>query len=251
VETNNGSILVVEDESIIALDLRYTLTNMGYQVVGVVAGGRDAIDKAGTLRPDLVLMDIHLEDDIDGIEAAEDIRDRFGIPIVYLTAYADPATLKRARVTDPFGYLLKPYRKRELQVTIELALYRDRMERRLLEKERWLSAVLRSIGDGVVATDADWRVSFINPVAERITGWTSSEAIGHELFDVLPVSKSVLQSSFPDAGFAPNGGNAEGVLLCRTGAEVQIHETSTTIRDDNSRVIGSVIAFRRISDGGI
>ena len=144
--------------------------------------------KVAELDPDLVLMDIHLRGGMDGVEAAEAIHNRFDVPVVYLTAYADPATVGRARVTEPYGYVLKPFEERELHVVIEMALYRHRMARKLKESERWLAATLRSIGDGVIAVDGDWRVRFMNPVAERLTGWRVDDAIGRELAEVLRVS---------------------------------------------------------------
>ena len=115
-------ILVVEDEAIVAMDLRDRLTQLGYQVAGAVATGEEAIAKANELRPDLVLMDIHLRSTMDGITAADEIRRRSAIPVVYLTAHSDEATLQRAKVTEPFGYILKPFEDREIETTIEIAV---------------------------------------------------------------------------------------------------------------------------------
>ena len=131
-----ASILVVEDEAAVALDVRSTLQRLGYGVPAAVGRGRDAIERASALRPDLVLMDIHLRGDMDGVETAQHVRQVLDIPVIYLTAYADPATLQRARVTEPYGYLLKPFHERELHIVIEMALYRHEMERRLRESER-------------------------------------------------------------------------------------------------------------------
>jgi PAS domain S-box-containing protein len=246
VTPNSACVLIVEDQSIIALDLRNALTRLGYSVPAIASAGRDAIEKAARIRPDLVLMDIHLRGEIDGIQAAEEICSRFDVPVVYLTAYADPRTLQRVRITEPYGYLLKPFQEKELQLTIEIALCRHRMERKLRDSERWLTATLRSIGDAVVATDADWRVRFINPAAESLTGWQAAEAVGRDLAEVLPVSISASQPLRAERG-ALQGGIAQGVLVCRDGREVPIQESSTTIRDDHGRVIGSVIAIREIA----
>jgi signal transduction histidine kinase len=124
-------ILIVEDEVIIAEDIADTLRSFGYAVVGVVSSGKRAIEKAGTLQPDLVLMDIMLPGEIDGIDAAESIRNRFRIPVVYLTAYADETTLQRAALTEPFGYLVKPFEDKELRTTIEIALRRHQAEEKI------------------------------------------------------------------------------------------------------------------------
>ncbi len=127
----NPRILVVEDEIIVAIDLQHELNALGYRVTDIASSGQEAVKKAGQIRPDLVLMDIRLDGDMDGIEAAEQIRTNFDIPIVYLTAYADTDTLRRAKVTDPFGYIIKPYQERDLHVTIEMALYKHQTDRKL------------------------------------------------------------------------------------------------------------------------
>ncbi|RZN37721.1 MAG: response regulator [Methanophagales archaeon ANME-1-THS] len=122
-------ILVVEDERIVATGIRNMLGTLGYRVPAVAASGEEAIKKAAEIQPDLVLMDIVLQGDMDGIQAAEHIRARFNIPVVYLTAYADEATVRRAKMTAPYGYLLKPFNERELHAAIEMALYKHMMER--------------------------------------------------------------------------------------------------------------------------
>ena len=124
-------ILVVEDEGIIAKSIRVMLKSLGYAVAAVTSSGEEAIKKAAETHPDLVLMDIVLEGDIDGIEAAEQIRGRFDIPVVYLTAHADENTLKRAKITEPYGYILKPFSERELHAAVETALYKHMVERKL------------------------------------------------------------------------------------------------------------------------
>ena len=237
-------VLVVEDESITALHIKAILDAKGYFVPAITASGDEAIELARELNPDLVLMDIRLRGNIDGIETAQAIRSRFDLPVVYLTAYADPETSERARITEPYGYLLKPFDERELMIVVEMALYRHRMERKLKESERWLTATLRSIGDSVIATDGEWRIRFMNPRAESLTGWAAHLAIGRELAEVvrfsLTASPRPLSSSSPSTG----GGTAEGILIARDGNEIAVEENSTTIRDEHGRVLGTVIAIR-------
>ena len=134
-----AQILVVEDESIVAKDIQNTLTNLGYSVPAIASSGKEAIQKVGKFQPDLVLMDIVLKGSMDGVETADEIRTKFDIPVVYLTAYADDATLQRAKITEPYGYLIKPFQERELHSTIEMALYKQAMEKVLKEKEQWLN----------------------------------------------------------------------------------------------------------------
>jgi CheY-like chemotaxis protein len=123
-------ILIVEDEVIVREDLRDSLEGLGYEVVGVAVAGREAISKTQELRPDLVLMDVRLKGDMDGIEAAQSIRARYTLPVVFLTAFADERTIARAAAACPYGYLTKPFYERAIRATIEVALHRYREEKR-------------------------------------------------------------------------------------------------------------------------
>ncbi|KGK99649.1 chemotaxis protein CheY [Methanococcoides methylutens] len=127
-------ILVVEDEAIVAMVIKKRLMNLGYSVSGVAATGKDAITKVEGTFPDLVLMDIMLKGDMDGIEAADEIRKRFSIPVVYLTAHSDENTLERAKQTEPYGYILKPFTERDLSSNIEIAIHKH-----LKEKQKEIS----------------------------------------------------------------------------------------------------------------
>ncbi len=127
---NAIKILVVEDEVIVAHDLANRLKKMGYQVTATVASGEEAIEKASENKPDLVLMDIVLKGDMDGITAAKKIQTKINVPIVFLTAYADKTTLERAKITNPFGYIVKPFQQQDLQVAIEIALQLHEIETR-------------------------------------------------------------------------------------------------------------------------
>jgi response regulator RpfG family c-di-GMP phosphodiesterase len=236
-------ILVVEDESLVAKDIQNMLISLGYEVIDVVSTGEEAIRLAESTSPDLVLLDIVLKGEIDGIVAARRIWERFAIPIVYLTAYADETTLQRAKVTEPFGYILKPFDQRELQTTIEMAFYKARMDRQLREREGWLSTVLTSIGDGVIATDSRGLITFMNPLAERLTGWTTPEAFHKPLRDIFQIAPN-----------CPGGGPSgplpllqESILSARGGAKIAIEETVTPIRSGKKETIGNVFVFRDIT----
>ena len=164
------TILVVEDEGLVASSIQNMLNNLGYDAPEFVLSGEKAIHKAGKIQPDLILMDIKLKGKMDGVEAAAIIKERFDIPVVYLTAFADEETLQRAKITEPFGYLLKPFEEQDLQSTIEMALYKCKMEQKLKEREYWFSTVLHSIGDAVIATDKKGKVNFMNFLAEFLIG---------------------------------------------------------------------------------
>ncbi len=247
-------ILVVEDESLVARDIQNMLRSLGYEVTGVVASGEQAIQKAAASVPDLVLMDIVLKGDIDGIAAAETLWEEYGIPVIYLTAYADDTTFERAKLTKPFGYLLKPFEERELQTTIEMALYKSKMEMRLREREQWLSTILRSIGDGIIAADGRGRIEFMNPLAEKLTGWPQGEALEKPLGDVFAagIARPIWGDDSPqEAGDseAVNIVPLEGVLTARNGGSVPIEMTSAPIRHHRREkgAAGSVYVFRDIT----
>lgn len=122
-------ILIVEDEAIIAMELEDRLISMGYEVMGVAMDSKSAIQKVNQRPPNIILMDIHIKGPLDGIDTAAKIRQQFSIPIIYLTAHADQATMQRAVLTNPFGYLLKPIRIKDLKTTIEMALYKLEYEK--------------------------------------------------------------------------------------------------------------------------
>ena len=231
------SILVVEDEHIVARDIAARLQRRGFDVVGIASTATEAIEEAGRAHPDLVLMDIMLRGEVDGITAADQIRDLYAIPVVYLTAYADEHTLQRAKVTDAFGYILKPFEERELYITIEMALYKHRMEARLRESERWLATTLRSIGDGIIAADTSGNITFVNPVAEQLTEWRSADALQHQLAEVF-------NTAFDDIGTGPPA----TVLVSKSGKRIPIEESAAPIKDDRGLTKGMVVVFRDVTE---
>ncbi|MEM3373422.1 MAG: response regulator, partial [Candidatus Anstonellales archaeon] len=148
-------IFIVEDESIFALELQQRVIDIGHSVAGVADNGKEAIEKVLDVKPDLILMDIHLKGEIDGIQTAQQILSKYRVPIVYLTDYSDDETVSRAKITSPHGYLVKPIEDRELYISIEVSLANFEIEKKLRESERKLSITLQSIGDGVIATDVN------------------------------------------------------------------------------------------------
>ncbi len=246
-------ILIVEDEGIVALDIRNTLVKLGYAVCAQATSGEAAIQKAGQTSPDLVLMDIRLRGEMDGLQAAEQIRSRFDIPVVYLTAHADEATVQRAKITQPFGYLLKPFEEGELHTAIEIALYRHQMDKRLRESEERLSTTLRSIGDAVIATDVRGQITFMNPVAETLTGWKQTDALGKDSQEVFHIidSETRAPAESPVAQALREGvtvGLARHTLLItRDGTQTLVDDSAAPIRDDQGRITGVVLAFRDVT----
>ncbi|QJW95804.1 hybrid sensor histidine kinase/response regulator [Frigoriglobus tundricola] len=248
------SILVVEDERVIARCIAAQLAEMGYAVAGSAATGEEAVRLALELRPDLVLMDINLGAGIDGVEAATRIRKQVDVPVVYLTANSDRATIQRAKLTDPFGYVLKPYEDGDLRTAVEIGLYRHSIEWRLRENEQWLAATLRSIGDGVIATDARGRVRFMNGLAESLTGWTQAEALGRDVGEVFRVVEGASRKPLPNpildalARGEPRDLPADTILIDKLGAEHFIADSADPIRDAKETVSGAVLVFRDVTE---
>jgi PAS domain S-box-containing protein len=253
-KTPKARVLIVEDEAIVATDIATTLRGMSYKIAGICASGQDAVHKATSIRPDIVLMDIRLPGGMDGIEAAARIQEPLGIPVIFLTAHADEATLSRAKALSPYGYLIKPFADRELEVALETALYRAAMEQKLHEQRQWVEAVLDCIGDAVIAADVNGLVIFMNPVAEFLTGWTRQQAMGHPLADVfhtideqnrLPTESSEARALHDDTVLKDEIDNT--LLVAADGTERPIETTVSPINDAQGNLLGIVAVFRDIT----
>ncbi len=250
---SKATVLIVEDEAIVATDLTRKLQRLGYEVVGIASEGEEAVALALSLRPQLVLMDIRLEGSMDGIAAAEAIRSRYDVPVIYLTALSDAATLARAKLTDPFGYILKPFEERELAAQVQLALYKHQADRKIREQAEWLRVTLTSIGDAVITCDTQGRITFLNPVAEALTDWRSEEAMGQPLTSVFcfvnehtgqtleePVTRVLREGrAVPLANHA--------ALITRDGRTVPIEGSAASILDTAGQVIGAVLVFQDVT----
>jgi PAS domain S-box-containing protein/putative nucleotidyltransferase with HDIG domain len=172
-------ILVVEDERIVAADVRMSLKRLGYDACGIATSGEHAIKKAEEARPDLVLMDIVLEGEMDGIEATSIIQSRFDIPVVYLTAYADEKTLERAKKSEPFGYILKPFEDKDVHSTIEMALHKYEMGKLLKESEERYRGVVENAHDAIYILALN-SFQYVNPAFESLTGRSKKELCSKE-----------------------------------------------------------------------
>ncbi len=241
-------IFVVEDEMIISKDIQRTLVSLGYEVVGHAVSGASAIERTREARPDLVLMDIHLKGDLDGIETAGIIGPDLQVPVVYLTAFADPATIERAKHTMPFGYLLKPFEERELQTAIEMALYKHRAERQLAQNQALLQATLNSIGEGVLAVDEAGRITFLNPVAQTLTGWTQEAAIGRDWHEVFQLESEDDGLPLRTPPTTRGGATRHRLLLHRSGAHCAVEMHMTPLRTPDGETIGLVLTFRDVTE---
>ena len=247
-------LLVVEDEPIVSLDIKKRLEVLGYGKPLLASSGEEAVRVALAEQPALILMDIMLEGDMDGIDAAALIREQYNIPVIYLTAYADEETLQRAKITEPFGYIIKPFEDRELQTCIEMAIYKHDTEKRLLESERWLATTLRSIGDAVLTTDEKGLIRFFNPVAEGLTGLRSQDCLGRAFHEAVHIMgeeggeeiKDIVAATLAQGqGFRPK---SPLLLTSANGSLRPIDLTSSVIHGDNNDALGVVLVMRDITE---
>ncbi|MBI2360744.1 MAG: response regulator [Deltaproteobacteria bacterium] len=247
---SSARLLVVEDERIVAKDIQSRLRGLGYCVPALASSGAEAIRKAAEMRPDLALMDIVLKGEMDGVEAAAYLREHLGIPVVYLTAHGDDVALERAKATQPFGYILKPFDERELHSTIKMALYKSRIEKELQESGERLLGTLRSIGDAVVATDAAGCVLFMNPVAECLTGWKQEEAFAKDVVTLLQwvngksgeSMENPVITALREGRSIPLGDLS--TFVARDGTRIPTEGCASAIRGAKGEEMGIVLVFR-------
>lgn len=246
-------VMLVEDEVVIAMDTRNQLENFGYNVVASAFSGEQAIIEANQHKPEIVIMDIVLSGKMDGITAAQSIVKSLHIPVIFLTAFSDPKTLRRAKTSGAASYLIKPYRVDELHACIEVALHKHQMERKLKESEQWFAKTLHCISDAVIATDADGIIRFMNPVAEAMTGVLLEQAKGKAVSEIMtlltqdnrdiipnPVIRALETCSISSLGSA-------ALLVSRSGQEFPIEDGAAPILDENGALLGAVMVFKDIT----
>jgi diguanylate cyclase (GGDEF)-like protein/PAS domain S-box-containing protein len=225
-------IMVVEDEGITAMSIQSSLEEMGYEVTSVAVSGEEAIQKAGEDKPDLVLMDIELGSDINGIQAAGTIHSRFNIPIVYLTAHTDDKILKDAKITEPFGYIIKPFDDRELSIAVEIALYKHKMEERLRESEIKYRTLFDCASDAIYLIDpGTQKILDCNPRASELIGYTVKELRTMTIEELHPAEEQdVISKIFRKVSKKPELSGISGINQFRkNGALVPVEINATTI----------------------
>lgn len=241
-------ILVVEDEIIVAVNLGQKLKKLGYELVGITSSGEEAIQKAEENHPDLVLMDINIEGNLDGIETAEVLRNRFHTPVIYLTAYADENTLDRAKKTQPLGYIVKPFESDQLRSSIEVALYKNEIEQRSKQTEEKLKGALDQLGAGIVTTDENGSLLFMNPAAEKLIGCKYEDYLGKPIQDILffkdrtgdavgNVVEEVLKSRLPKE-------NGNLLLVSKNGNSQEVQLQSSPILGTEEKLTGTFNILR-------
>jgi len=248
VDKSSIFILVVEDEALAAIGIIEMLNSFGYSTIEPAMTGEEAISRCETHNPDLVLMDIHLRGPIDGIAAATEVKTRFHIPVIYITAHSDYETIERVKKTEPYGYILKPFGERDLYLTVEIAVNKFQTEKRAEHREKWFSTILKSIGDGVIVTDNDGKILYMNTAAEQMTGFFVSEAAGNDLKSIFHILTPGKKNSNETSPLGIKQMLSSTVLISRNGKRHIIEYTVASISDGQEIIKGGVLVFRDITE---
>jgi PAS domain S-box-containing protein len=246
-------ILIVEDEVVVAMEIRRKLEAIGYTVAGIVGTGEEAIVSAGQTRPDFVLMDIKLAGKMDGTEAARRIHELYDVPVVYLTAHSDEKTLQKAKLAEPFGYLVKPFSEADLRTTVEVALYKHQQDSRIRRAAQTFSTTLSIMGGAVILADKSGMVEDLNSVAQTLTGWSREEASGRHVTEVCALQDQeggervdVLSSAQMRPGFVSAPGSY--TLISKEGAEVRVQSRVIPVSSPQGEITGFILSFQDVTE---
>lgn len=244
----SAKIMIIEDEAIIAKDIENILLNYGYEIAGNFACAEDAISSVNSMNPDLILMDVVLKGNIDGIEASSIIKQKTDVPIVFITAYADDATISRIKNSSPHGYFLKPFEEKELRAWIETTLKRFSSEKELIRNEKLAVSIINYLEEGLISVDEAGSIYFLNTKAEEITGCAQEEAKGLYLTDVL--NSNEIKASFESFNkIIPHGGFFSGKteLTNRKNKKINIEYRLTPLETSGTGK-ASTILIREIGE---
>jgi diguanylate cyclase (GGDEF)-like protein/PAS domain S-box-containing protein len=246
-------ILVVEEEKTLASNIRKSLQKLGYSVSEITKSGEEAIKKVAETHPHLVLIDICLAGEVDGVDVADIIQNQFHVPVVYLTEHSEYKTLNKNQLSEPFSYIVKPLIESDLHFAIEMAFYKHQSNKILYEEKQRLAAIINSMGCAVIVTYANGCIQMMNPIAELITGWKESEALGKDLVEVVNlVDKDIGERIENLATYVMEAGKVLNLpenctLITKDGQEIAIGDNVAPIRDQNGNITGAVLVFQDIT----
>lgn len=237
----NAKVLLVEDDPIAVRHLKNSLLRMGYQLTGIARSGEEVIKRVEESRPEIILMDINLGGKIDGIHAAEIVHAQVNIPVIYLTANSDTEMFERAKLTDPYAYLVKPYEMYQLQIAIEIALFRHTLEKQLQESENRYRTIFEVSDNAMMLVDENSKIIMVNEQFENITGFTKATVEKtkrwDELFDNSELSKIEQILSKADEDKSAPRKHFESILIDRHGNAKNVYTNIKKIPDSKNRII--------------
>jgi len=241
------SVLIVEDAAIVSAHIKRVVEHLGYEVIAQLTSGEDALEYLQNKQPDIILMDIMLEGQLDGINTVELINEHYGIPIIYLTAFSNANTIHRAKLTNPYGYLIKPINERDLEIALEIALHKHKIELKLREKENMLQSIIDSIGEAIITTDPAWKITLINDEAVNITGWQKDKATGKVLTEVVHLQDVKSMHVLGLQELISISSPSRFMLTNRRGKQVWIGEGSVYPVEEEFTTIGNVLVFKDLT----
>lgn len=249
---NAASILIIEDEAIVAREIKSHISRMGYKVAGVAHSPEKAIQISRATKPDLLLMDINLGQAVDGIDVAREIIAERDIPVIFLTAYSDEETVERAKSIAPYNYIIKPLEYRELQIAIEMAFYKFNIERELRETKQLLTTALQCIGNVLIFIDPDGKITNLNDEAESLFGWTKEEAIGIQWHEFLKLERESAPGSAQE--FIKKALHTEAVTRLSPFLAFKRHGVQTLVDgiagpiETHGQMSGAVLILRELAE---
>lgn len=243
-------ILVVEDESIVAKDIQRTLEKLGYEVPATASSAASAFEKLEEVEPDLVFLDVKLKGEQDGVHIAEHIKDRYDIPVIFLTSFVDQDTIDRAKVTEPYGYLVKPFNEGDLKTTVEMALFKFSKDRELRLSEQRLSNALGKIENAVFVTDQDLRLNYINEKALSICGGLSGmDSVGLDIYSLIGIEKeggvAISKEDLKSIVVRDNILSLSNVyvIIKKDNSNIPCNFTASAVRDEKDNFLGVAIVI--------
>ncbi len=242
-------ILVVEDESIVAKDIQKSLEKLGYEVPATASSAASAYEKLEHIQPDLVFLDIKLKGEEDGIHIAEHIKEKYNIPVIFLTSYVDQETLDRAKVTEPYGYIVKPFNESDLKTTVEMALFKFSRDREVRESQQRLANALAKVEESIIVVDTEGRVTYLNEKAENMLGYSSLSAQGMDAFGLFVIEE--------EGGTAVRKDELMGmmrkdqawqntdcfILVKRDNSSIGVSVSASPVHDEKNQFLGCAIVI--------
>jgi len=242
------TILIVEDDHVTALLMKRFCIELGNTAVDIISNGEEAISSVNTLNPHVVLMDITLEGEIDGIEAADRIYRHSNVPVIFITTSADDQTVTRAMSSNPFGYIIKPFTKKDIKTAIEMALLRHTLEHTIRENEYRMTTILNSIGDAVVVVNHDETITYMNPVAELMTEQNLHTTLGSHFSSVIHIETAAGKRLKHINSFEREEENPRLYIIQKSGNPLPIDYKISARRDNRGGSLGTVMVFRDITE---
>lgn len=243
-----SNVLIVEDEALVALEIRECVEHLGHNVFAVVDTAESAVQHALAQKPDLVIMDIRLKGPMDGIEAASLIRKSANVPVIFLTAYSGDDFLERAKITEPYGYLLKPIHEEQLESAIRMTMHKHSRDLKRKMSMDGLSAVLSALPGGIVVVDPTMTVKYINRKTEELTGAIAKSAVGSLLSDLVVLHDTTLELDSAEGldealgeGRSVNFG--DHMLLNKNGESTPVRIDVSPLRNKEEVIIGMLLAL--------